>query len=96
MLLRILFSGALCALVLCPLLAANSSIDAGLGLDGPAGAAPISAGTVMTHLRDMKTEIRRDLCRRPAQHYCLAQFCLAIPLPAQCPDAGPPPADAGS
>jgi len=93
MLLRILFSGALCALVLCPLLAANSAIDTRLGL----GAAPAPAGAVMTQLRALKTEIREDLCRRPVRHYCLAQVCLAIPLPQQCPDtAAAPRADAAS
>jgi hypothetical protein len=95
MLLRILFSGALCALVLCPLLAANSAIDTGLGLDARPEATPV--GAVMTQLRALKTEIRDDLCRRPVRHYCLAQVCLAIPLPRQCPDtAAAPRADTAS
>lgn len=69
----------LSALLLVPLWAANEPVDLLFG-QTPSPIALSRAGEdVLSRLRDVRSEIRDDICRRGQKRFCLAGLCLPVP-----------------
>jgi hypothetical protein len=84
---RIAVITAFCGLLLAPIWVANDGVDRlfaarSSSLAPSSGIVLSGAGEdVLSRLRDVRSEIRADICRRGETRYCLAGLCL--PLPAQ-------------
>jgi hypothetical protein len=81
---RIAVITAFCALLSAPIWVVNDGVDR-LFAPQPASGLPGAGEHVLSRLRDVRTEIRTDICRRGAKQYCLGGLCLPVPAQACVP-----------